>query len=62
MLVKLRKQIMLARQAEKQDKARQRKENGAHTGDEAGRGTRAKPLFRGLRYALSRRTRGRPFK
>ncbi len=59
MQVKLGTQIMMARQAEKQDKARQLKETSEKPADDAGLTLRTKPLSRRLRYALSRReTRG----
>ena len=62
MQVKLGTQIMLARQAEKQDTARQLKESGEKLADDSGLRMQTKPLFRRLRYALSRRETGRQFK
>lgn len=62
MQVKLRTQIMLARQAEKQDKARRLKETSKNVADDPGPTVRAKPLLRRLRYTLSRRESGGQFK
>ena len=52
MQVELRTQIMLARQAEKQDKARQLQQDSGP--GERGQKMTTKPLSRRLRYALSR--------